>query len=453
MASFDSRQVATTANPREWDEVTSLRRELAAIRTDVEGSLLIRLERIEERLRQLEGASLSGKPIELAAPPSQSNMDKRSGYSQVPDHVNSRDSEGTVDGAVVSAPMGRSDGDDLPTTMFSWCMWSLAYEEPSKHPSTLRLLALMLLLQHLLMLGFTEAAVFQNVRNHYLGAHMHSETTCIYSDADSYFDLAAYLGDNPKIFNGQPVPILAIGTAAITLITYSISLQDISVLETLYPGNRTSLLVRIVVSYSWFVQAIFLPGVFSASVALLLSDSRDALEIVMNTLAVTFLLEVDDMMYVAVLNDEQKARYQGCGSCVRANLVAGDHQMCECTWHPRILKITDFVLMVFIFFAFRYDQLVGPAFVVEMTTFSHTWHDLVGFRWFVPYAVRTAVHCLAAWSGQNSTCWPMTRVSLAMWTCITALIGGVGGIAYYVIWKTFLGSSNFNVERLAACLE
>eukprot|EP00971_Amphidinium_carterae_P162667 3225184-Amphidinium_carterae.1 len=115
-----------------------------------------------------------------------------------------------------------------------------------------------------------------------------------------------------------------------------------------------------VVLYSWFVQSIFLPGVFAASVAMLLADSRDALEIVMNTLAVTFLLEVDDMMYVAVLNEEQKAAYQSCGSLVKANLACGNYQMCACSWHARVLKILDFVLMVLIFIYFRFDHATGP---------------------------------------------------------------------------------------------
>ena len=50
-------------------------------------------------------------------------------------------------------------------------------------------------------------------------------------------------------------------------------------------------------------QAVFLPGVFAACVAMLLADSVDALEMIMNTLAVTFLLEIDDIMYKVVLTD------------------------------------------------------------------------------------------------------------------------------------------------------
>mmetsp|Transcript_45572 Transcript_45572/g.83444 ORF Transcript_45572/g.83444 Transcript_45572/m.83444 type:complete len:448 (-) Transcript_45572:193-1536(-) len=442
-----SRQVAATVSPRDWEEVSSLRRELQSIRTDVEGQLLNKLARLEERLEKLEGSSLSRKPTA-------ENPTLPPGYVQVPDQSNPPEGgHEVVSPADLHSRIGRSDGEELPATMFSWCMWSLANEDESKHGHTLRMLALMLLLQHLLMLGFTEAAVFQNVRSHWLGANQHSETTCIYSAADSYFDMAKYLGENPKIYNGQPMPILAIGTAAITLITYSISLQDISVLETLYPGPNKSFLVRMMVFYSWFVQAIFLPGVFSASVAMLLADSRDALEIVMNTLAVTFLLEIDDMMYVAVLNEEQKASYQSCGSLVRANLAAGNYQMCACTWHTKFLKITDFVLMVFIFLYFRFDHVAGPAYIVEMTTMSGTWHDLILIRWFIPYAVRTAVHCLAAWSGHNSMCWQMSQASRVVWTGLCALIGGVGGIAYYVVWKTFVGSSNFNIPRMSECLD
>eukprot|EP00971_Amphidinium_carterae_P245314 4871613-Amphidinium_carterae.1 len=122
------------------------------------------------------------------------------------------------------------------------------------------------------------------------------------------------------------------------LITYSISVQDISVLETVYPGRSCGRLTRALAAYAWFCQAMFLPSIFAACVAVLIANSHDALSIVMNTLAVTFLLEVDDMLYDAVLTEEEKYVYQSGHGSVWSTCVEGKTAICIYSWHTRALK-------------------------------------------------------------------------------------------------------------------
>jgi len=175
----------------------------------------------------------------------------------------------------------------------------------------------------------------------------------------------------------------------------------------------------------------------------------------MNTLAVTFLLEVDDMMYIAVLSDEQKSQYQSCGEDIHSSSeCAGRYELCTYTWHTRALKVADCILMVVIFVYFRYDPQFGRAFVLEQSQFTYSWRMLITFRWFLPYAVRAVVHCMSCWTWQEAH-GHIPRMSHAMvgfWCTVVAVSAGVGGIAYYSIWKTLLGSSNFNLDRLTYCL-
>eukprot|EP00403_Amphidinium_massartii_P024987 CAMPEP_0178392410 /NCGR_PEP_ID=MMETSP0689_2-20121128/11665_1 /TAXON_ID=160604 /ORGANISM="Amphidinium massartii, Strain CS-259" /LENGTH=437 /DNA_ID=CAMNT_0020012985 /DNA_START=59 /DNA_END=1369 /DNA_ORIENTATION=+ len=301
-----------------------------------------------------------------------------------------------------------SDREGLPTSLFSWCMWAIANTEGYERRAAIRWLIFMLVLQHIMMLGFTEAVIFANVQERWHPPQQgvtEDATACIYSRPDTYYDFSNGFGFGNKMISDQPGPILAVGISAMVLITYSISVQDLSVLQTVYPGGRIGPWTSALVIYSWFCQAVFLPSIFAACVSMLLADSHDALTMVMNTLAVTFLLEVDDMLYDAVLDEEEKQNYQGC--CTTLGLCSdGRAVLCSSTWHGRALKIFDFSFMVMIFLYFRFQQSFGPRFVekVSHADVEFGWENVVSLRWLAPYALRAVVHSSAWWDGQVRAC-------------------------------------------------
>merc|ERR1711941_201930 len=81
-------------------------------------------------------------------------------------------------------------------------------------------------------------------------------------------------------------------------------------MECSYPGKDARPWLRCTGTVLWFIQTVYLPACVCIEICKLFAHNATPLDILMNALAVTFIVEADEMLYSAVLTDSQKASYQ-----------------------------------------------------------------------------------------------------------------------------------------------
>jgi len=78
----------------------------------------------------------------------------------------------------------------------------------------------------------------------------------------------------------------------------------------LYPAESAPRSTLFFISVAWFVQVIFIPLTFAIDIAAAMAASDDALDVVLNGLALTFILEVDNLLFRYLLSRPQQESYR-----------------------------------------------------------------------------------------------------------------------------------------------
>jgi hypothetical protein len=112
-----------------------------------------------------------------------------------------------------------------------------------------------------------------------------------------------------RSIHGSTFMDVASSMLAMLLVALSIKGEDMQSLSALYPCRERGVFMWSCVMFIWFIQCVYLPAVVGVSAATMLADSEDASDIVINALAVTFILEIDDMMYENLLSDQDRSVY------------------------------------------------------------------------------------------------------------------------------------------------
>merc|ERR1712137_850898 len=110
--------------------------------------------------------------------------------------------------------------------------------------------------------------------------------------------------------SGTPLLQYLIGYVAIFLVAMVIRSDDETSLSAEYPQQGTSILLKCIINFAWFWQIIYMPGGFALEAATMFASSADGMTVVMNTLAVTFIMEIDNMLYCNLLSEDAKEVYQ-----------------------------------------------------------------------------------------------------------------------------------------------
>lgn len=192
-----------------------------------------------------------------------------------------------------------------PETIFSYCVWRLALaESPATDPALYKLLV-MLAIQVVLVFGFMnclhlqyESFAFGDTRGIDIGGKSQSElsvSVCWYA---------------PMVVHNQPIIDIVCSLLVIILVASRLMVQDLQTLTTAYPEPIHEVSwIKGLVRYTWWVQACWLPVMLGNSAALLLATSSNVEDVLFNALALTFLLDIDDMMYESFVTSTMKREY------------------------------------------------------------------------------------------------------------------------------------------------
>lgn len=225
---------------------------------------------------------------------------------------------------------------DLPESLFSFCMASLAAKPDSwMWPSLL--LVLQFTIQIVLGWSFFVAQGVRNVESHF--STEHSDIACFY----------------PDLIFGIPFQDLVASLLSLLLISFCVRADDCEALSTVYPDDSAPLLARGVANLAWFLQSWIVPLTVCQSASSLMVGSEDTTEVVMNALAITFILEVDDMLYATVLSRQE------CEDYMAQKHVAGEQDEYLTRVGSWILFIVTYALMVYCYLdQLRTNSLFGP---------------------------------------------------------------------------------------------
>jgi len=206
--------------------------------------------------------------------------------------------------------------------------------------------------------------------------------------------------------------------------------KDVELLATLFSeaSERASASLRVVLNVAWFFQALYLPTIFLIASATLISCSETAVDILQNSVAAAFLLDMDSVLFQACLAASQRRQYKRM-TRPPDNVAA---------WKPRALLCGSILLVVYTWCQEKF--IVAPQ-------LAKTWKVKVNEKnspslvyvlrclpYFVSYTVRTGV---------------LTSSSISSWQerikCIGAACwrGGLfvtlGTTFYFLVPHAFLG--------------
>jgi len=110
----------------------------------------------------------------------------------------------------------------------------------------------------------------------------------------------------PMVIHDRPLMFIASVMCTTAVVLGYMRIKDRDIMMTFHPEPRT-LMAKYLINYAWFIQAIWLPGMFCGVTANLLWQS-DAL--MMNSVSLSYLLELDSYMYSAFVSDQKKEMYR-----------------------------------------------------------------------------------------------------------------------------------------------
>merc|ERR1719265_1399899 len=189
------------------------------------------------------------------------------------------------------------DEEDAPESMFNYCMERLATSrQPWRNPA-LGYLILLSVVQWVLIFALSLSNTASSIAYHFLPLDERQ-----IDPIDCRF---ASFG-----FAGTPAIHWCACFVSIFIIHLTIRSDYTQTLRAIFPRRDKRFGLWCLTHASWFWKGVFIPGLLSMESAQLFAQSHDPIQVVMNTLAVSFIMDVDDMMYCSLLNPQQKLRYQ-----------------------------------------------------------------------------------------------------------------------------------------------
>jgi len=194
-------------------------------------------------------------------------------------------------------PLTERSLNSKPKSMYNFCMHCLAISEHPWREPALGYLCVLFVTEQVLILGFHAAALFQAMGDH---------TLPLPQRPDSF----AHCIENMRSIGGQPVLYFSTCVIAIILVSLLIKadVEDLALVQ--YPGQDSSFCLRGFVCFLWLNHEVILPTFFITGCGQVFANCQDSMEVVMSTLACTFILEVDNMFYDGMLNSKQKTAYE-----------------------------------------------------------------------------------------------------------------------------------------------
>lgn len=134
--------------------------------------------------------------------------------------------------------------------------------------------------------------------------------------------------------------------------------EDTDLMSASFPPGEQSFAAARVLDFVWFLQAVYMPGCFAVEAVAMFANSRDSLEVVMNTLAVTFIMDVDNMLYNSILSHADRALYQ------EQKLRRSQQEVSRLSACAMAIFVVGFVVMMLHFFHLsKISHLHGESYV------------------------------------------------------------------------------------------
>eukprot|EP00929_Paragymnodinium_shiwhaense_P099071 TRINITY_DN60633_c0_g1_i1.p1 TRINITY_DN60633_c0_g1~~TRINITY_DN60633_c0_g1_i1.p1 ORF type:complete len:259 (-),score=26.50 TRINITY_DN60633_c0_g1_i1:110-844(-) len=149
--------------------------------------------------------------------------------------------------------------------------------------------------------------------------------------------------------------------------------------------------------FIWFIQRVFVPFFFVIAAPQLLAIISSTLDVIFNTLAVTFVLEIDDILYASLLSNAEKKEYEDSAlQLLELQLRHGSslpvrEKVSKTSWGLYWVSVS---IMLVYFFALRLSNKEA------IDTYFVSWQHASYFA-FLNFALRGAI-LITAWSPQGS---------------------------------------------------
>ncbi|CAK0831961.1 unnamed protein product [Prorocentrum cordatum] len=269
--------------------------------------------------------------------------------------------------------------EDVPETLFSYCMAQLVIN-PESIAEPVAYLALQFSIQLGLAMPFITAAAGKFFDLYWKGQAMTPEL-CLYHE---------------NVINDHPYQDVVAAMCCFCLAAVAMMADDKERLSSIYPDRSHSLRVRAVVTACWSLQGFIVPTIILTSIPILMVNSMNAVDVVLNGLAVLFILDVDDMLYVIVPSshrDRLKQQFLTQSTAYRWVRI-----------HSARLEAEAIVMATykFLFMVFFYLQIVvytlpstGPALAASWFTeddFAHCVIEHILCYWMLPFISTFAWH-------------------------------------------------------------
>lgn len=304
---------------------------------------------------------------------------------------------------------------ERPESMFSYCMDRLQWD-PWGVSSWAGLFLGVLLLTQAVFLTQINA---QSQRVLYV-SHMQPPDTNIQKDVCLYTKLPG--SDHTPLFDhkliaGQSWGLLWSGAFACLLVAGAMKLEDDESMRSLHRSAEVSSTTWCIMEAAWFFRTIYSPMCFVVGSVLLIVGSKDSLDTVLNSLAVAYYLDIDNMMYNCFLSPTEKRKYQKSQGCPR-------HSSQKVSYHAWLFFCVQAPLMVG---SFLYLRVAGAKLTGKMyITFQMRWN--ISFAAPLVVFSRSVMWCLLRWQSNevSARTWVRTlcgcmSVSLGQYCCAYAM--------------------------------
>lgn len=202
----------------------------------------------------------------------------------------------TSDIEISRSKSGKIMIDALPESMYNYCMHRLKVSANPINDKALFWLIALIVTQQIVMVSFS---VYNDVDNNSMGITIpderdHAMGNCLFSNASLW---------------GVPIIHYMIGMVSIVIVASVIKADSEASFAAPIPLQDRHVGWKLL-QFARFWETIYMPGCFALEAATMFGGSRDALTIVTNTLQVTFIMEVDNLLYRNLLSKEEKDAYQ-----------------------------------------------------------------------------------------------------------------------------------------------
>lgn len=190
---------------------------------------------------------------------------------------------------------GPPEEGSLPESMYNYCMHRLVVSSDPLRDPAFWWLAGLLAIQGSLMVTLSS---YNDIAVSEFGAS---------PPADRIHSIGNCLFKNAAVF-GVPLMHYMIGFVSIVIVASVIKVDSECSFAAPLPLQDTFLRYPLKLARWW--ETVYMPGCFALEAASMFAGSPDALTIVTNTLQVTFIMEIDNVLYRNFLTNSAKSAYQ-----------------------------------------------------------------------------------------------------------------------------------------------